>query len=1113
MLKKLIFYLKNIRILTLLYYIVMKIIDLLTPNQTDNINKLVKLYETNNEFEVSIFSNKETSSHLLTLEKFNDLNSVLSKITSKNESKYQMEKTQMLDVIMSIKDSSVETKKITNYRVSINGLEAINKYMSMLHGRKNHLVIGVLASFYYETKDKKDNKITIIKKTKNFSDYVTLEDVYTRVKLDTEEDITEDELKKLIKINKYWKPETYLIGYRFKERTSHYIIKEKNIFRIDLTTVKSSNIINNIETSTPNYEIEIECEIKDKKNFVSQLFGLCEFVIKSIQGSNYIITKSLSEAVLDKYRELLMIDKSKTNLWARQPISLEVQHLVDNLPNKYSVTDKADGDRGFLLIHEGRCFFISTNLIVRDMGLEVDDKLSNSILDGELIFLSKYNRYLFMGFDCLRSGNINVKDEVKFSTRLEYLDKIVYQINKCGYTNKSIYDAKIDFNNLSHVIEFHTKNLYDFYEDINKNLESKSNSILVRRKYFMEAMGIQDNEIFKYTWLMWKTITSDPNLKYPYHQDGLIYHPNEQKYIVEVDKSKYSEYKLKPPNMNSLDLYTVFEKDKLTNKILIVYDNSVQNTIKNKPYIIANLYCGQFSKGVEKPVLFGDDIGVSQAYLYLDDNGIPRSQDGKPVLDKTVVEYYYNLETDVANQYKWVAMKTRWDKTEAVQKFGRRYGNAQRTALAVWRSITNPILMTDFANLSSDTDYLKYFKQFQARIDYNIIKMEKKQNIYFQKKTDLVKNMASFHNWIKSNLIYTYMMYRYNDDIQCKVLDFGCGRGADISKFYYTEVELYVGIDPDYEALVDSADGAISRYKNIKKGKERFPPMYFIQSNAGVYLQYDEQLRSLGKMNQDMKNNFNKFFTWDDKRTIFDRANCQFAIHYLLSNEETWNNFCANLNMYLREGAYFIFTTFDGNKIKEKLKNSDRYTEYYDDNGEKKILFDIIKKYDEKSKEPLGNALDVHMGWLFEEGVYQTEYLVYPEYITKSLKEKCSMELVETYEFENIFNDNKEFLHIASQEEEGMSIKFFKDIYKFYTTTDINSKCYGFSFLNRLYVFRKRETDLAEVKSKFYGPNRNRIIKGVGTGISTAKSKVYEKKKIMQEAIKKETQKINKSKK
>ena len=1071
----------------------MKIIELLTPDQLTNINKLIKSYDKNNEFEVSLFSNKETSSHLLTLEKFNNLNSILNKVTIKNEEKYSSNKIEVLDIIMSIRDfdSNAEISKITNYRISIEGLESINKYMSMLHVRKNHLVFSVLTSFYMEHKNIDKNKdknsnIKIIKKTKNISSYVLVEDIYMKFKLDTEENITTEDLNKLIKLQKHWKPETYSIIYRYKERTTHYIIKDKNIFQIDLTTVKTSNVINNIESSIPNYEIEIESDIKDKNNFLEQIFNISEFIIKSIQGSNHIITKSMSNVVLDKYRELLSVDKSKTNLYARQPISLEVQHLVNYLPNRYSVTDKADGDRNYMIIHDGKCYLISTNLIVKDTGLNVDSKLSGSIIDGEFILLPKFNCYLFMGFDCLFYGDINVREEAKFSKRLEYLDKIIYSINKCSYQHKSVFDSKIDFNQTDKIIDFHKKNLIEFFNDIDKNLKSKTNSIICRRKYFIESLGIQDNEIFKYTSVLDTMYTSNPELKCPYLLDGLIFQPNEQKYIIEVEKTKFFEYKWKPPTKNSIDLYIIFEKDK-TGKILTVYDNSIPDMIKNKPYQIANLYVGLNIKGVEKPVLFGQEYNISQAYLYLDEQGHPRSQDGKQIHDKTVVEFYYNLESDTMNQYKWMPIKTRWDKTESVQKFSKRYGNAQRTANAVWRSITNPILSSDFVNLSSDTEYNKFFKQMQNKIDFNVIKSEKKQNIYFQKKTDLVKNMASFHNWIKSNLIYTYMMYKYNDDIQTKVLDFGCGRGGDIQKFYYTEVELYVGIDPDYDALIDSTDGALARYKNLKKTHDRFPPMFFIQSNGGIYLQYDEQIKSLGKMNSDMKNNFNKFFTWDDTRTIFDRANCQFAIHYLFSDEFAWDNFCQNLNMYLREGGYFICTTFDGNKIKEKLKGQERLTEYYDDNGEKKVLFDIIKKYDDNSKNPLGNPIDVHMGWLFEEGVYQTEYLVYPEFIIKSLKEKCSMELVETYSFEDIFNDNKEFLKLSSEIEESIRIKFFKEIYKFYTPTDINSKCYTYSFLNRFYVFRKKESDLAEVKSKYFGQNRKRIVKG--SGITKTKTK------------------------
>ena len=1084
----------------------MKIIDLLTQNQLSNINNLVKSYGKNNEFEVSLFSNRETSSHLLTLEKFNGLNSVLTKITSKNAPELQTKKTQILDVIMSIRDNVKNT--ITNYRVSIEGLEAINKYMSMLHVRKNHLVMSVLVSFYLEHRNDtdSDSHITMMKKTKHVSNYVTLEDIYMRCKLDTEEPVSDDEIKKLIKLQKYWKAESYTIGYRFKERTSHYVVKGKNTFQIDLTTVKSTSVINNIESSAPAYEIEVECDIKDKSDFVSQLFGICEFIIKSIQGTNNIVTKSTSEAVLNKYREILGIDKNIPNLYARQPISLEIQHLVNYLPNRYAVTDKADGDRNYLLIFEGRCYLISTNLIVKDIGLDVDASLSGSIIDGEFIFLPKHNRYIFMGFDCVMYGETNVREEAKLSKRLEYLDKIVSAINKTNYTHKSIFDSKIDFNNTEKIIQFHKTNMIEFYDDIGRELEKKSNSVLIRRKYFIEALGTQDNEIFKYASLMWNMLISDSNLKYPYLNDGLILQPNEQKYIAEADKSKYSDYKWKPPTKNSIDIYVVFEKDKQSGKILKVYDNSVSGVVKNKLYIIANLYVGLSSKGVEKPVLFGVDEGVSQAYIYLDDEGIPRSQDGKPILDKTVVEFYYNLESDNMNQYKWVPMKTRWDKTEAVQKFSRRYGNAQRTANAVWRSITNPIVASDFANLSIDSEYNKFFAKMQERIDFSVIKLEKKQNIYFQKKSDLVKDMGKFHNWIKSNIIYTYMMHTYNDGVRAKVLDLGCGRGGDIQKFYYTEVELYVGIDPDYDALVDSSDGAIARYKNLKKTHDRFPPMFFVQSNAGLYLQYDEQVKGLGKMNTDMKNNFEKFFTWDGKRTMFDRANCQFVIHYLFSDENTWSNYCENLNMYLREGGYFLITTFDANKIKQKLANTDRYAEYYNDNGEKKILFDIVKKYDDNSKEMFGNAIDVHMGWLFDEGVYRTEYLVYPEFLIKSLKEKCGMELVETYGFDEFFNDGREFLKLSSEIEESIRIKFFKETYKFYTPSEINTKCYGYSFLNRFYVFRKKETDLAEVKAKYFGSNRQRIVKG--TGITSAKAKVMEQKQQMQEAAKKDVAKI-----
>ena len=683
----------------------MNIIELLTKDESTNLNKLIKDYNNKiNEFEVSFFGSKDTGSHFLTLDKFNQLNSVLSKITEKNEEKYQKKSVVSLDIIMHMKELQENAGSTINYRISITDINKINEYMGMLHMRKNHLVFGILVGFL-NSNDEEENKdnskyITLIKKIKNYSRYIKLEDIYMKIKMDIEEKVTPDELKKLQKINKYFDQNSYDIFYRLKERNSYFIVKDKNIFRIDLTNARTSLNINSIEKNPLNYEIELECEINDKTKVTEQLFSISEFIIKVIQQSNNIVTKSISNNILDKYRDILGIDNKKTNLYGRQPISLEVQHVVDQLPNRYSVTDKADGDRYFMIILDEKCYLISTNLIIKDSGLVVNKKYNNSIIDGELVFLQKNNRYIYMAFDCLIYCNKNVREESNLLVRLEFADDIVNGINKGNYEHKYLKNnKKLDITNTQEILDYHKKNLYEFYEDIDKELKSKNNKMLVRRKYFIETNGVKDNEIFTYSNFLWKLFSSDTNLKCPYHLDGLIYQPQEQKYVVEQEKIKYFDYKWKPPAKNSLDFYIEFEKDKVTGKILTIYDNSVNDVIKNKPYQICNLFVGQNIKGIEKPILFNKEEGINQAYIYLDETGDVRSTDGKQLSDKTVVEFIYHMNDDINDKFRWIPLKTRFDKTEAVQKYQKRYGNYIDIANKVWRSINNPVLMEDFNEL------------------------------------------------------------------------------------------------------------------------------------------------------------------------------------------------------------------------------------------------------------------------------------------------------------------------------------------------------------------------------------------------------------------------------
>jgi len=43
-----------------------------------------------------------------------------------------------------------------------------------------------------------------------------------------------------------------------------------------------------------------------------------------------------------------------------------------------------------------------------------DSKYNNTIMDGEYMYLSKYNKFVFLAFDCMFYGNENIKNESNF---------------------------------------------------------------------------------------------------------------------------------------------------------------------------------------------------------------------------------------------------------------------------------------------------------------------------------------------------------------------------------------------------------------------------------------------------------------------------------------------------------------------------------------------------------------------------------------------------------------------------------------------------------------------------------------------------------------------------
>ena len=82
-------------------------------------------------------------------------------------------------------------------------------------------------------------------------------------------------------------------------------------------------------------------------------------------------------------------------------------------------------------------------------------------------------------------------------------------------------------------------------------------------------------EIFAYSSMLWRKHTADKAVQTPYQLDGLIYQALNQDYNTSMKESKLLDYKWKPQDKNSIDFYITFERDRITNKVLTVYDNSV----------------------------------------------------------------------------------------------------------------------------------------------------------------------------------------------------------------------------------------------------------------------------------------------------------------------------------------------------------------------------------------------------------------------------------------------------------------------------------------------------------------------------------------------------------
>jgi hypothetical protein len=175
---------------------------------------------------------------------------------------------------------------------------------------------------------------------------------------------------------------------------------------------KTSNIAK-LQTAHSDYELELEYGVigsgKPDKKHLMTMYGTCVSLLKVIQQSSFLVTNTISNNLIEYYKQILGIDGQLNGLYARQAVSLEIQHVTELLPNKYAVTDK-DGERSQLIIHDLAVYvFIEFKCFEHWVYPSKSAHYNGSLLDGEYIYIPLTTIHVLI-FDCILCGNQDMRN-------------------------------------------------------------------------------------------------------------------------------------------------------------------------------------------------------------------------------------------------------------------------------------------------------------------------------------------------------------------------------------------------------------------------------------------------------------------------------------------------------------------------------------------------------------------------------------------------------------------------------------------------------------------------------------------------------------------------------
>ena len=214
----------------------------------------------------------------------------------------------------------------------------------------------------------------------------------------------------------------------------------------------------------------------------------------------------------------------------------------------------------------------------------------------------------------------------------------------------------------------------------------------------------------------------------------------------------------------------------------------------------------------------------------------------------------------------------------------------------------------------------------------------------------LTDPLKKFNNFVKGYLIERAL----TGYTKPNVMDLAVGEFGDMHKYVNMGVNHFVGLDINEHNLNNPKSGAATRM------------MEFQNKNANYTKFADKMMLILGTATKNIESgdcaydNINKYYldvlygrakgNTSKLRKMqgigldgFDLITCMYAIHYMMTNETTLDNFLRNVSENLIDQGYFIGTCLDGMEIIKELGSKKEISG--DING--KSVFFIRKETDD----------------------------------------------------------------------------------------------------------------------------------------------------------------------